>query len=185
MNYCKPLIPRFWSHVDKSQGECWIWTKAKSKRGYGVIQIKYKSVRCHRFSWEIHNGPIPEGLLVCHKCDNPACVRPDHLFLGTHKDNMRDMSAKGRAASGDRNFMRKCPELVLRGESHPLSPFTDEDVIAIRKLYLSGAASQVAIANLYGVTHRAIGRIVKGQTWKHIPMPQSFDNHSPAQLPPS
>src|SRR5678816_769446 len=105
--------PRFWKHVKRAQGDgCWIWTadkmtsqqKRRTQRGagYGNFMINgcTKRVFAHRFSWELHFGPIPPGMLVCHRCDNPSCVRPDHLFLGTHKDNTQDMIRKGRHAHG-------------------------------------------------------------------------------------
>ena len=87
----------FWAKVDKS-GECWTWTGARDPRGYGRLGRGRKTLFAHRFSWEEENGPIPNGLFVCHSCDNPACVRPSHLFLGTQKDNIRDMMSKNRGA---------------------------------------------------------------------------------------
>jgi len=99
---------RFWSKVDKDTSSgCWLWTAGKTPLGYGIFQVKtekcmgwghWKSVRAHRFAWELTYGLIPEGMNVLHKCDNPPCVRPTHLFLGTQKDNVRDMIHKGRGA---------------------------------------------------------------------------------------
>lgn len=91
-------MTRFWNKVAiKSSSECWIWQGAKFRdQGYGRIIINYKDVRAHRVSWELVNGPIPSGLLICHHCDNRLCVNPKHLFLGTHKDNNQDCVNKGR-----------------------------------------------------------------------------------------
>lgn len=92
----RPLMERFWEKVDMS-GDCWVWTGSCSPWGYGQIGVPPNQIaRAHRVSWELHHGPIPHGLYVCHHCDNPRCVRPDHLFLGTPSDNTQDMLHKGR-----------------------------------------------------------------------------------------
>lgn len=91
----EPTAPRFWAKVSQSDG-CWQWTGATTSWGYGVLRVKGHNVHAHRVSWELHNGPIPEEMFVCHKCDNPQCTNPEHLFIGTARDNALDMIAKKR-----------------------------------------------------------------------------------------
>jgi hypothetical protein len=101
-------LESFWIRVDKkSSSECWEWTGALTNKGYGKLSFSYKSRAAHRLSYELFYGEIADGLFVCHKCDNPKCINPHHLFLGTHKDNMVDMCSKGR-----QNMQKKthCPQ---------------------------------------------------------------------------
>ena len=100
---------RFWCKVEKTDS-CWNW-KASLKSGYGGFQYNGHFVRAHRASWHMHNGPIPEGIFICHKCDNPLCVNPEHLFLGTHRDNVLDAVSKGR-------FKKKLPATCDKGHEY-------------------------------------------------------------------
>lgn len=160
---------RFWNKVDiKSLHECWEWTGAKRKHGYGKIMVedgirssgkrRQKDISAHRVSYMIHYGPIPKGFCICHTCDNPGCVNPNHLFLGTLADNNRDMRNKGRQAWGKK--------VSHPGEKNPSAKLTEKDVKKIRTLYPK--QTQTKIANDYGVTQGLIGHIVHRRIWKHI-----------------
>ena len=146
----------FWDHVHKSDG-CWIWTSACNRRGYGVTAIRRKYMGAHKKAWILTNGPVPAGLYVCHHCDNPPCVRPDHLFLGTNMDNVHDMIDKGR---------------VRNGEKHPQAKLTELDVMTIRAEYKpahgDGMSLARKLAEKYGVTAIHIWGIAHRKTWKHI-----------------
>lgn len=146
-----PAEDRFWSKVEKTD-TCWEWTAA-TMHGYGVFGVgdnRYQ--RAHRFSWEMHFGPIENGLWVLHKCDNPLCVRPDHLFLGTHQDNMNDAQRKGRNAHGERAGGAR---------------LTEGDIRRIRQLAENGM-SHTAIAHEFGVHQPHISKILRGEIWKHV-----------------
>jgi hypothetical protein len=118
----------------------------------------------HRLSYEMHCGAIPHGLIVCHRCDNPPCVRPDHLFLGTHKDNTQDMIAKGRSAGG---FGSNGVIHVFHGEANHAAHLTDAQVREIRRLHASGV-QQVTLSTDFNVAIATIYRIVHRITWRHI-----------------
>lgn len=165
----RPLIDRFWEKVNKTDG-CWLWIGSTTTHGYGVIGTGTGKAAeyAHRLSYEWAHGPIPDGLFVCHRCDTPSCVNPQHLFLGTQSDNMRDAAKKGRTAAGARSGAHTHPESVVRGEQLPQSKLTEHDVRAIRSRYTIEAISQRALARQYGVSHMIIRRILAGELWKHV-----------------
>jgi HNH endonuclease len=150
-----PTEVRFWRYVRKTP-KCWLWV-GYLHHGYGVIcGDEDKNLRAHRVSWIIHNGPIKDGLLVCHHCDNRRCVRPDHLFLGTYADNNADMSCKGRVKFN--------PQY---GEKCGASKLTVAQVIKIRQLQAKGITLQ-ELANRFGVGLNTVHCIATRKTWRHI-----------------
>lgn len=161
------IASAFFRNVKKSDG-CWSWLGTKHD-GYGVLCYLGKRVRAHRLSWEIHNNEkIPEGLLVCHKCDNPECSNPDHLFVGTQQDNIDDMRAKNRGAFGLRNGKTTKPEFTPRGENHGRSKLTTSQVIEIRNLYIPRVVSSIKLAKRFGVTKQSVLSILKKENWAHV-----------------
>jgi len=132
---------------------CWFWPRSKDKKGYGRMWNGKRVAFAHHFLWEIsHNIILPLGQNVLHSCDNPSCVNPDHLFLGTHADNMADKARKGRSNLG---------------EKHPLAKLTEVEVREIRELARNGV-SQTEIAVQFEVLPNAISRIVNRIRWKHV-----------------
>lgn len=147
-----PMPDRFWAKVSKTD-ECWIWTASKDRAGYG----RFGSAYAHRVAWTLTCGSIPNRLHVLHRCDNRACVRPSHLFLGTHQDNMADMYAKGR----------RPPPSHTKGVNNPNAKLSPTEVLAIRRGYANGK-SQTTLATRYRMTQSDISRIVNRKTWRHI-----------------
>ncbi len=136
-------------------------------RGYGIFRIGRKIYLAHRIAWVIENGPIPEGMLVCHKCDNRECVEADHFFLGTNKENMEDAAKKGRVASGDSHYSITHPEKMVRGEKHGNRKLTDISILEIRKRYSNGE-KQEKLAKDFGIYQPQVSKIVKRKSWAHI-----------------
>ncbi len=154
----KTTTQRFESHIDPSPtaAGCRLWVGCGVYDGYGKFtvggRLQKKSIRAHRFAWELARGRVPGGLCVLHRCDNRRCVNVDHLFLGTRADNNADKEAKGRA-------------LQLRGEANGNSKLSREIVAEIRSIYANGVVSQKKLAARFGVHQTVVGDIVRGETW--------------------
>lgn len=148
------LKQRFWNKVEMIPfHECWEWNAFKDKRGYGHIGSGgrgSKVILAHRLSYELVYGVIPNNLFVCHRCDNPGCVRPDHLFLGTHADNVKDMCLKNRQT---------------KGETHGNHKLTEDQVMKIKD---RNDCSQQELAQKFNVNQSQISRVLAGETWKHM-----------------
>jgi len=145
-----------WKRIDKrSEDECWEWKGAVSTNGYGAMSINCKDDSTHRIVYCEIFGTIPEGLFVLHHCDNPSCCNPNHLFLGTPKDNMKDRNQKGRGN-------------VPRGEEHYRSKLIKEQVLEIRKLYITNEYTQTKLGKMFGVAPSNISNIINRKAWRHI-----------------
>ena len=147
-----------------SDEKCWPWQGAKLKTGYGVVKHRCKQYKAHRASFAIHRGQIPGGMLVCHHCDNPSCVNPSHLFLGTPQDNMTDKVQKGRQSRGDEHAKsiaksEKHQSAIVRGEKHGRSKLSDDQRANIIKLLNDGELNQTQIAQMFSITQSNVSVI--------------------------
>lgn len=142
-----PVADRFWAKVDrKTPEECWLWLGSRTPKRYGTLSVAGKMRSAHRVSWELHNGPVTEGLWVLHKCDTPSCVNPAHLYLGDHRTNMDDMARKGRQG------------LKL----------TPDQVRTIYRRAWAGGELQADIAKDFGVQEQTVSYIKIGRTWSAL-----------------
>ncbi len=153
LNFTEKQIARFWSKVKKEEG-CWPCSATPSG-WYSRIQMGGRSILGHVASWIIHNGQIPEGMKVCHKCDNTRCVRPDHLFLGTHSENMKDMVRKGR-------------NKPQRGALNHFSKLTEPDVVYIRESLASKTETINSLATKFQTSFQGIYQVARGNAWGHV-----------------
>lgn len=152
---------RYWSHVDRrGPDECWPWTASLKREGHGNFWVGYDALgravmdRAHRVGWQLAHGGSPGALHVRHKCDNPACQNPAHMELGTHLDNMRDMCERKRYK-------------VVLGSKHGKSKLVESDIRNMRELYASGA-TQVSMAEMFGISQSNVSDIVRGKIWRHV-----------------
>jgi len=151
-------VDRLWSLIDRSGGPdaCWPWMSCRERDGYGVTRWKGKRTqRVHRIVWEVTKGKIPKGKFVCHACDNPSCVNPKHLYLGTPKNNTEDLYARGS------------PVAFGPGEDHPMAKLTENDVIEIRRLHATGIKSK-DMEKRFGISQASVSLIVNRKGWTHI-----------------
>lgn len=161
---------------------CWVWKPTRDDNKYGRFWLERFNWKSNRAAYHLLVGPFDKELHVLHRCDNKGCVNPDHLFLGTHRDNMDDMLSKGRQASGDRHWSRTHPEKRARGVRHGTythpglrkgekngrAKLTEQDVVKIRGLFKTGKKNRADIARQYRVTWRLINAIIKRQLWSHV-----------------
>lgn len=165
----KTVVERFWDRVKKLDNGCWEWTAGSTTQRYGLFEAGTAKARvrhmAHRFSYELHKGPIPEGMIVRHKCDNPPCVNPAHLELGTHADNVRDKIARGRSNTGP----------VVKGSFNGQSKLTEEIVEQILNLRNKIFIKSDELAKMFGTTARNIRRILTGKgSWEHVKVERNF-----------
>lgn len=158
--YTESDIKRFYTHVAvASSDKCWPWIGCRNRSGYGEYWHDGRHIKAHRFAFWFSTGTWPGDLLVCHSCDNPSCVNPAHLWLGTHGDNLQDAYEKGRihVRAGERN-----------GENNGLAKLTNDQVLDMRKRYAAGRITQKQLAAEYGITQATFSCVVNRKTWTHI-----------------
>lgn len=145
---------RLLTGVKKNQKTgCWLWQRSCNNYGYGYLHSNKKRHAAHRVAYELYKGPIPPKMLVCHTCDTPNCINPDHLFLGTPAENQKDMKLKKRSTIG---------------EANPMAKLTEDDVIAIRRACTEFGLQQKDVAIVWGVSKASINNIMRGLVWSHV-----------------
>lgn len=165
----RPTEERFWAKVSRlADDACWPWLAGGRPAGYGQFRGDHKQkIDAHRFSWTLHHGPIPDGMFVCHRCDNPRCVNPAHLFLGTTQDNTADRHKKGRDYGGDRHYSRTSPERLARGERNGWAKLTSEQALAIRTRRAAGLSLRL-VGVEFNVSATTVLRICRRESWNHV-----------------
>lgn len=154
-SHIKPIRQRFWKKVNiKDLFDCWEWLGYKNPDGYGIVMRNSRKELTHRTAWILTYGNIPENLCVCHKCDNPSCVNPAHLFIGTMQDNVNDMFSKGR-------------QPYTKGSKGGRAILTEEQILAIRILYQAGIR-QCELGRMYNIDVGHLWHIINRDIWTHI-----------------
>lgn len=174
----KTVAERFWPKVQRGDG-CWLWTAAVHRNGYGKFNIGGKIVLAHRVAWALSVGTVPEGSYVCHRCDNPTCVRPDHLFIGTPVDNRQDSISKQRDHVGplkdEKDYHRpravvgqRMTENMPRGSQCKWAKLSEDQVRDIRLRYSTTRVTQRTLSTEFGVSLMTINDIIHRRRWKHL-----------------
>lgn len=155
---------RLWQRFRLAPSGCLEWQHTTWRGGYGRIKVSGRDWVTSRLVWSLQVGPIPDGMSVCHRCDNPSCGNVDHLFLGTALENNRDSASKGRSA------IRRYPDRYhgWPGTTNANAKLTDDVVVAIRERYAAGGISQQRLADEYGIHQGTVSKIVLGRAWQHI-----------------
>lgn len=162
-NAPRSIADRFADSWEPDESGCWMWKRAKLHFGHGAMTVGGKVRKAHRVSYELHCGPIPNGAMVLHRCDVPSCVNPAHLRVGSHEENMADMSKRGRAAKGGQNHFSK---VAFRGRDNARARLTEDAVREIRAASKRGDVA--ALARKYGITRGAAGHVRARRSWKHV-----------------
>jgi hypothetical protein len=163
---------KFWANLVRD-GECLLWGKRELRRRYGSVSYNGKVWQTHRLAYTLTKGEIPPGMYVCHTCDRPRCCNPEHLFLGTQDDNMKDMVSKGRAsrdtgAKGDEHWARRFPEKIqVKGSGNPMAKLTEEKVRMIRSMAEQGMMHK-DIGREFDLHPETVGCIVRRKAWRHV-----------------
>jgi len=161
IEWCDATWRRFWTSIrPRPDNGCWMWTRGCFSSGYGQFRLRHKKWRTHRLMWLTIHGSIPDGMCVCHTCDNPACVNPAHLFIGTHADNARDRERKGRHPHGPN------PKHGRPGASNPAAKMTEGEVVELRYRRHKHHATYRALAARFCISPSQVANIVKGRSWQ-------------------
>lgn len=179
-----PIEERFWSHVNKEGpipeccpelGPCWLWELSCVPFGYGQTSWNSDKWRTHRLAYWLAHGPFDLSLQILHRCDNPPCVNPTHLFLGTNSDNMRDRREKDHYPRGDTHRLRLHPELIKKGRQLTWTKLTEDLAMEIRLLAITTNLSSAELGLQFGVSKATIKDLLHGRTWKYVGYPPEYD----------